>query len=85
VWRLAAHLAGSRTRFDGHDAISEGRQEMNETCDRCGPAVGALYRVHRDGALYLCGHCAHQLWPALAAQGWTIWPIREPALALPAI
>jgi ribosomal protein S27AE len=46
---------------------------MNETCDRCGPAVRAAYRVERTGALYLCGHCANRLWPALWAQGWTIW------------
>jgi len=31
---------------------------MSETCDRCGPAVVAPYRVHRDRELYLCGHCA---------------------------
>jgi hypothetical protein len=43
---------------------------MNETCDRCGPAVRAVYRVTRDGELYLCEHCASQLWPALSAQGW---------------
>ena len=53
---------------------------MNETCDRCGPAVRALYRVGRRGELYLCGHCARQLWPALSAQGWTIWPAGEQAL-----
>jgi len=53
---------------------------MNQTCDRCGPAVSALYRVDRRGELYLCGHCARQLWPALSAQGWTIWPAGEQAL-----
>jgi len=53
---------------------------MNETCDRCGPAVRALYRVNRQGELYLCGHCARQLWPELCAQGWTIWPAGEQAL-----
>ena len=26
---------------------------MNETCDRCGPAVCAAYRVDRSGELYL--------------------------------
>ena len=31
---------------------------MNETCDRCGPAVRAAYRASRGGQLYLCGHCA---------------------------
>jgi hypothetical protein len=53
----------------------------NETCDRCGPAVGAVYRVNREGELYLCGHCTNQLWPALAAQGWTIEFAGERALA----
>jgi hypothetical protein len=55
--------------------------EMNQTCDRCGPAVRAVYRVYRDGELYLCGHCANQLRPALSAQGWTIRLIGEDALA----
>jgi hypothetical protein len=54
---------------------------MNETCDRCGPAVRAVYRVDRDGELYLCRHCASQLWAALSAQGWVIWLIDERALA----
>lgn len=49
---------------------------MNETCDRCGPAVSAAYRVRRIGELFLCGHCANVLWPALFAQGWDIWRIR---------
>jgi hypothetical protein len=47
---------------------------MNEACDRCGPAVRALYCVARRGELYLCGHCAGQLWPVLSVQCWTIWP-----------
>jgi len=47
---------------------------MNETCDRCGPAVRAAYRAVRGGQLYLCQHCTAQLSPALRAQGWTIWP-----------
>ena len=55
--------------------------KMNETCDRCGPAVRAVYRVIRNSELYLCGHCASQLSPALSAQGWTIWPTGEHALA----
>jgi hypothetical protein len=46
---------------------------MNETRDRCGPAVRANYCVERRGELYLCGHCTNQLWTALCAQGWTIW------------
>ena len=45
---------------------------MNETCDRCGPAARAAYRASRGGQLYLCGHCANQLRPALCAQGWAI-------------
>jgi hypothetical protein len=54
---------------------------MNETCDRCGPAVRAVYRVVRDGELYLCLHCASQLGAALSAQGWIISPIDERGLA----
>ena len=54
---------------------------MNQTCDRCGPAVRAAYRVERGGELYLCGHCTSQLWTALSAQGWTIWPAGGHALA----
>ena len=38
---------------------------MNETCDRCGPAVRAIYRVFRRGELYLCRHCTNQLRAAL--------------------
>jgi hypothetical protein len=53
---------------------------MNETCDRCGLAVGAAYRVERDGELYLCGHCTSRLRKALSAQGWTIWPVSGSAL-----
>ena len=33
-----------------------GRPGMNQTCDRCGPAVRAVYRASRGGQLYLCGH-----------------------------
>jgi len=56
---------------------------MNETCDRCGPGVRAMYRADRRGQLYLCRHCASRLWQALSAQGWTIrpatiWPAGEP-------
>jgi hypothetical protein len=54
---------------------------MDETCDRCGPAVRAFYRVDRTGELYLCTHCVNQLWPTLQAQGWTLWLIREHVLA----
>ena len=54
---------------------------MNETCDRCGPAVGAGYRVNRVGELCLCGRCATRHSPALSAQGWTFWPLGVHALA----
>jgi hypothetical protein len=60
---------------------------MNETCDRCGPVVGAAYRVdrvdrvNRAGELYLCGHCANRQWRALSAQGWIFWPLGVRALA----
>ena len=54
---------------------------MNETCDRCGPTVRAVYRASRSGQLDLCRHCANQLSPALSAHGWAIWPIGECALA----
>jgi hypothetical protein len=54
---------------------------MHETCDRCGPAVEARYRAGRLGELYLCRYCAMRLWPALAAQGWTLRLVNEPALA----
>lgn len=54
---------------------------MNETCDRCGPAVRAFYRVYRTGELYLCTHCVNRLWPSLWEQGWTVRLMREEALA----
>jgi hypothetical protein len=54
---------------------------MNEACDRCGPAVRAVYRTARDGELYLCAHCTRRLWHAFSAQGWAIWLIDEHALA----
>ncbi len=58
-----------------------GWRGMNETCDRCGPAVRAAYRVQKLGELYLCRHCAPRLWPTLSAQGWIIWPVSASALA----
>ena len=48
---------------------------MNEMCDRCGPAVRAVYRVERHGELYLCGHCTNRLGAALFAQGWASGPL----------
>ena len=56
---------------------------MTETCDRCGPAVRAAYRASGGGQLYLCGHCANQLRPALRAQGWAICPMATPAVMSP--
>ena len=56
---------------------------MNETCDRCGPAVRAVYHASRNGQLYLCGHCANQLRPALSAQGCATWLIATSAVTLP--
>jgi hypothetical protein len=53
---------------------------MNETCDRGGPGVRAVYRTDRHGELYLCRHCANRLRPALSAKGWEIWPIAEQAI-----
>ena len=67
----------SRTRL----CRSDGSLQMNETCDRCGPAVRAAYRVHKRGELYLCRHCAPRLWPALSAQDWTIWLVNACAVA----
>jgi hypothetical protein len=54
---------------------------MNETCDRCGPTVHAMFRVERDAELYLCRHCVDRLWQALYDQGWTIWATGEQACA----
>jgi hypothetical protein len=59
---------------------------MNETCDRCGPAVRAAYRAVRGGQLYLCQHCTAQLSPALreagpSGQQDTIRSADEPQLA----
>lgn len=48
---------------------------MNETCDRCGPAVVAVYRVDGDGELYLCTPCSSRLWTSLNERGWDISPI----------
>jgi hypothetical protein len=48
---------------------------MNESCDRCGPAVRALYRAESTGELYLCRHCGNRLWSALHARGWTMSPV----------
>jgi len=47
---------------------------MNETCDRCGPAVRAMYPAARHGELCLCWHCANRHLPVLSAQGQNIGP-----------
>jgi ribosome-binding protein aMBF1 (putative translation factor) len=48
---------------------------MNETCDRCGSAVRAVYRPARQHSeLYLCRHCANRHRPVLSARGWNIGP-----------
>jgi ribosomal protein S14 len=54
---------------------------MSDTCDRCGPAVRAVYRASRHGELYLCRPCASRLWRALSGQGWTVCDINARALA----
>lgn len=49
---------------------------MNETCDRCGPGTRAAVRLSRGtGELCLCAHCGTTHYRALAAQGWTSWPL----------
>jgi hypothetical protein len=53
---------------------------MNQTCDRCGPAVRAVSPASRGGELDLCGHCANQLRPSLSAHGWAIWQIATSAV-----
>ena len=40
---------------------------MNETCDRCRPAVRAAYRAVRSGQLYLCQHFTDVMMPYLGA------------------
>jgi len=62
-----------RTRLAATDVTPE----MSQTCDRCGPAVPAVYHARRDGELYLCRHCADRYRPALFAQGWTVQPVDE--------
>jgi hypothetical protein len=54
--------------------MTDPQPDTGPTCDRCGPAVPAVYGARRDGELYLCQHCANRFWSALCAQGWTILP-----------
>ena len=63
------------TGLNASDADTGREALMNETCDKCGPAVQAAYRAARSGELYLCGHCTNQLRQALSAQGWSIRPV----------
>jgi hypothetical protein len=63
------------TRPTVSDADTGKGSAMNETCDRCGPAVQAVYCAARSGELYLCGHCTNQLRRALSARGWSIRPV----------
>jgi hypothetical protein len=56
---------------------------MNETCDRCGPGVVAMYHVYRERELFLCGHCLNRFREALYSKGWDIWPIGNHALRPP--
>ena len=79
----AGHNQGTRpaaapgtTRADRRD-----RDCMNETCDRCGPAVRAVSGAESTGELYLCRHCGNRLEPALHARGWTMALMSEHALA----
>lgn len=49
---------------------------MGESCDRCGPEVGAAYRVAaKAGELFFCGHCSQALWLVLVAAGWMFFPL----------
>jgi hypothetical protein len=59
------------------DQARPDQPQPDQTCDRCGPAVRAVYRVQRQGELYLCKHCANRLWPDLSRRGWTIWPVGD--------
>jgi ribosomal protein S27AE len=80
-WDVASNQYGAAGRGTWARRRTGRRPEMNETCDRCGPAIGAAYRVDRVGELYLCGQCASRHWRALSAQGWTFWPLGVHALA----
>jgi hypothetical protein len=58
---------------------------MNQTRDRCGPAVPAACRVTRQGELYLRRHCTTRLSAALSEQGGAIWPTGQPLTFIPRI
>jgi hypothetical protein len=47
------------------------------------PVSGAAGRGGREARVHLryCRHCASHHWSALSAQGWTIWPAGEHAVA----
>lgn len=47
-----------------------------ETCDTCGPAVKAVFRVHKgDLVLTLCAHHLHSHLDGLLQSGWTVYEI----------
>lgn len=73
----AQQFIEARSRYQTGVIGTRERGVMNETCDRCGPAVSAAYRADRGGELYLCGHCTKMLGPALTAQGWRIRLIHQ--------
>ena len=52
---------------------------MDQTCDRCGPAIGAAYRVDRAGELYLCGHRASLALAGAVRSGLDLLAAGEPA------
>ena len=53
---------------------------MNETCDRCGPAIRR--RTAWSGSASFPVRTLHEpAMAALSAQGWTIWPLGVHALA----
>jgi hypothetical protein len=70
-----SRLAGPQLAARAATAQREDGAGMNETCDRCGPAADAAYRVHRRGERHLGQHCTSRLRAALCARGWTIWPV----------
>ncbi len=55
-------------------------EAIESTVRRFGVRGCAGRMAQEFGELYLCRHSANELWPALSAQGWTIWRIDEYAL-----
>jgi hypothetical protein len=79
----AEQFIEARSRYLTGGISTRERGVMNETCDRCGPAVSAAYRADRGGELYLCTHCTNRLRPALTAQGWRIRLIHQRPIEVP--